>query len=224
MKDNTLVKVLTVEFDHRLKISEIPKFRGAVISSMENAPIQFHNHGETGLVYSYPLIQYKSINGKAFIICINDSIKSTGNLFMEYQQQLKIGNRELMFPIKNINITDLAVGQSENPIEYSIAYWLPFNQDNYNKFKDLKKLSEQCCFLEKILVGNIISFAKGAGIYLDFKIDCAIQSIEKTNIAKFKDVKMTAYDLRFTCNVSLPNYIGLGKGVSHGFGTIRKIQ
>ena len=39
MKDNTLVKVLTVEFDHRLKISEIPKFRGAVISTMENAPI-----------------------------------------------------------------------------------------------------------------------------------------------------------------------------------------
>ena len=47
---------------------------------------------------------------------------------------------------------------------------------------------------------------------------------ESINIAKFKDVKMTAYDLRFTCNVSLPNYIGLGKGVSHGFGTIRKIQ
>ena len=74
--------------------------------------------------------------------------------------------------------------------------------------------------MEKILTGNILSFAKGLGIYLDFGVECLIQQISHSGIRKFKNVQMTAYDIEFRCNVELPDHIGLGKGVSHGFGML----
>lgn len=34
---------------------------------------------------------------------------------------------------------------------------------------------------------------------------------------------MMGFDIRFKSNVSLPDYIGLGKGVSIGFGMIKRL-
>ena len=37
-------------------------------------------------------------------------------------------------------------------------------------------------------------------------------------------VPLLAFDVRFRCNVYLPNYLGLGKSASHGFGIVRHFQ
>ena len=44
--------------------------------------------------------------------------------------------------------------------------------------------------------------------------------IEMMGQYKFKNVNMLGFDVVFSTNVSLPQYVGLGKGVSLGFGMI----
>jgi hypothetical protein len=44
--------------------------------------------------------------------------------------------------------------------------------------------------------------------------------MEATGMMKYKGISFAAFDVLFKTNVSLPNYTGLGKGVSHGFGTV----
>lgn len=103
---------------------------------------------------------------------------------------------------------------------YKLSRWLPLNQDNYELFSSLESLQEKCAFLERLLVGNILSFAKGVGIFFDSEVEASIVDIEMMGQYKFKNVNMLGFDVVFSTNVSLPQYVGLGKGVSLGFGMI----
>lgn len=59
------IKTLIIIFDYKLKINEIPLFRGAIIDSTQNDNNLFHNHlDDSKYRYAYPLIQYKRIGGK----------------------------------------------------------------------------------------------------------------------------------------------------------------
>ena len=70
----TKIKTLTIQFDTPLRRSEIPLFRGAIIAAIPSSNILFHNHDGTSLRYSYPLIQYKRIGGRAAITCIGKGV------------------------------------------------------------------------------------------------------------------------------------------------------
>ena len=85
-------------------------------------------------------------------------------------------------------------------------------------------MNERLAFLERILTGNILSFAKGIGIHFEQQITCSISEILRTDIIEYKNIKMTSFNLLFKSNVSLPDNIGLGKGVSLGNGTIHMIK
>ena len=43
----------------------------------------------------------------------------------------------------------------------------------------------------------------------------------KAKNIKYKNTHLLAFNLDFSTNVFLPNYIGLGKGASHGYGMVR---
>ena len=102
--------------------------------------------------------------------------------------------------------------------------WLPLNQDNYKTYRQLEGLADKYAFLERILTANILSFAKGLGITFDETVCCKIIGSDQYYDITYKKVKMTACDLNFKCNVTLPDFIGLGKAASTGFGTIEQIR
>jgi len=68
------IRTLTVLYNTEISNKEISLFRGAVLKSLgDKANVLYHNHtGEETFRYSYPLIQYKRINGKAAITCVEE--------------------------------------------------------------------------------------------------------------------------------------------------------
>lgn len=72
-----------------------------------------------------------------------------------------------------------------------------------------------------MVIGNILSFAKGMGIYFKDRITCKILEIEEPYWVIYKGVRMMAFNICFKSNLSLPDNIGLGKGVSLGNGLLR---
>ena len=65
-----ITEVLVIYFENEITPQEIPLFRGAIINSIDSDSLLFHNHTELGVRYGYPLIQYKSIAGRAVIVWI----------------------------------------------------------------------------------------------------------------------------------------------------------
>lgn len=219
------IKTFRLNFSTPISFNEIPYLRGSIIKVTGYKEILFHNHdqGDT-FRYDYPLIQYKRINGNAAIIFIESGTDKIINFLNNNKNCADIGNRKATLEIEKVEANDTVVQIWQSEFTYSIRKYLPLNKTNYEKYSQTENIIEKYKLLENVIVGNILSFAKGMGIYFDDKIKVTILQVDEPKVYKFKKIKMMGFDIRFKSNVSLPDYIGLGKGVSIGFGMIKRLN
>lgn len=215
---------LLIRFQNELPFSKLESFRGAIIHALKDKDILFHNHlDKEGFRYAYPMIQYKRINKRAAILCIEAGTEAIGKLFLDSDLILNIAGKEEAFVVDTITAYKYLIQIWETRFIYRIRRWLALNQENYERFQQLEGIAEKSAFLENILKANILSFAKGLGIFFDRQVECKITRLGDPAVMQYKGVKMTVFDAEFITNVSIPDYVGLGKGASLGYGvTVRK--
>ncbi len=219
----SFIRTLGVLFDQKITRREIVFFRGAIINSDKTPDdVALHGHTDEGYNYSYPLVQYKSINGQAAIVGIENGVSIVEQLISSFPQRLMLGRHDMDFNIVETYACSTDLDFVETPIPYKLKDWLPLSQDNYGKYKRLTGMADQVRFLEQILVGNILSMAKGLGIVMAERIVVSIVDVRENPSARLKENMLSCFDLTFTSNVRLPVFAGLGKGVSKGYGTIGK--
>ena len=220
------IKILIIRFKNEISLLEIPFFRGAILNALHGeANILFHNHvGESSFRYSYPLIQYKRIQGKAAIVCLKEGTEAIGQFFSEGTFTLNIGNRLVKMELESVLPRKCLIQTWNSMFKYRIRRWLPLNSENYQKYKVMESISEKISFLEGILVANLLSFSKGMGIYMEKEIQCKLTSLHEPFLIKNKGVKLMAFDIEFITNMSLPDYIGIGKNASIGYGIITHVR
>ena len=217
------LKTLTIKFDNFISHTEIPKFRGAVVKLLgDDVNLLFHNHTLEGLRYSYPLIQYKILDGKFAIVCIGEGTEIISDFFNKESKKVTVNKRERVLEIEEIKAERTLIQLHDCEFEYIIKKWMPFNHENYQKYMELDSLVERYQMLEQILVANILSLLKGVGVYLEDTLKCRVTNVLNSNIGIYKGVKMMQFDIKFKTNLLLPSYVGIGKGVSIGHGTIIK--
>lgn len=223
------LKVFTVSFANAIDTFEIPQFRGAVIAAVgREGQLLFHDHvGESGYRYAYPLIQYKRIDGRASIVGIGDGIDALGALLSDEPRVLRLASGRIMsLAVEGVTTQDclFAVGDSADKA-FRLRRWLPFNSDNYRRYRQTQSLVDRVSMLEKIVVGNILSMARGLDLFVDVQIDVRIMSVrQRQGLVSYKNTQMMAFDVDFLTNLDLPVDIGLGKGASIGFGVVEKID
>lgn len=94
------------------------------------------------------------------------------------------------------------------------------SQENYIEYIKLTNELDRTEFLESKLIGNIISMAKGIGWDITNKIKLRITKLSDPRRTPYKQQKLMGYQAEFQTNVFIPNYLGLGKGVSMGMGMV----
>ena len=218
------IRLLDIEFENEIKAYEVAAFRGAVINTAGKKNTLFHNHLGKDYRFAYPLIQYKRIRNKPHLVCIEDGVDEVHHFFENKQEGLMLGDRPYELTVENINLNRFTMQVWDKSFTYFIQDWLPLNQKNYKEFKEIDSEIEQLEFLERILKGNILSFAKGINWKVDKEIRVRIGSIVRRNIVKVKGIPRETFTLNFSSNTFLPNHIGLGKNVSMGFGVVRELR
>jgi hypothetical protein len=214
------IRLLDIEFENEIKAYEVPAFRGAVIATAGQEKTLFHNHLGKDYRFSYPLIQYKRIRNKPHLVCINDGVDEVHHFFENKQEGLMLGDRPYDLNVENIRLNRFTMQVWDKSFTYFIRDWLPLNQKNYQQFKAIGSEIEQFEFLEKVLRGNILSFAKGINWEVDKEVKVRVKELVRRNIIRVKGIPREAFSLVFTTNVFLPNNIGLGKNASLGFGVV----
>ena len=215
------VKVLVVRFSNEIMREEIPLFRGAIVNAIENADLLFHNHEEGGqLRYSYPLIQYKRINQKAAIVCLGEGTDAIGQFFSSCNFDVALGERQVKLEVESVNAYQHLIQIWDSEFTYHIRRWLPLNKKNYAAYCKEESLASRYAMLERLLAANILSFAKGMGIHFEGQVAARITQMDEPRLQYYKGVKLMSFDAEFKTNVSLPDYIGLGKSVSLGMGIV----
>ena len=219
------VRTLTVTFDTEIEFNEIPLFRGAVLKSLGgNANLLYHNHiSDHSFRYSYPLVQYKCLHGKAAIVCVEEGVDLIGQILSELYGTINIGKRKTEYKVDAIHSSKVPI-QIENELSvFQLRNWLPLNSQNYQQYQNTEELVGKIKILERVLTGNILSFLKRIDIHLEEQMIVHITDIINQRVIIYKNVKLMAFDIKFKTNINLPSYIGIGKNASVGCGVLSKI-
>jgi len=124
---------------------------------------------------------------------------------------------------KDLKVEEVEFGYSDEIFMYEfVSPWIGLNQKNFKKYNDAGR-EEKYQILKKVITGNILSMSKYLDCWLskDQKIKIDIKLKEKIVILKGKS--MTGFTGIFKTNFCLPDYLGLGKSVSRGFGVVRRV-
>ena len=218
-----IVKTLVLKFANEILASDIPKFRGAVIASLKRKNILYHNHDENGVIYKYPRVQYKRINKKATIVCVKEGVDAIHELFTSGNFIYRIGEKDVDMRIESVNTYENNIDFCDSLKSYHIHNWLPLNSENYQEFQAIERYADKILFLEKKLKANFLAFFSSIDYHVDNHINLDILNITEPILVSYKGVKLMAFDVDFKVNLLLPDYIGIGKSASVGFGIITKI-
>lgn len=196
------------------------KIRGYLGNKYKDIDL-LHNHSGDKLIYRYPLVQYKILNEFPIIIGINEAANIVASIGV-MDDELIINGEEYNVFEKQIIKSSINYGCIDDYIEYEfITPWIALNQKNSIKYLDSNKVEKED-ILKRILIGNIISMSKSLGYTVNKEINCWINLKEKE--VMFKGIKHIGFIGEFRVNFNIPNYFGIGKSVSRGFGTIKNVN
>lgn len=204
----------------KMKQRDSEKIRGYLGNKYEELDI-LHNHKNNKFIYRYPKVQYKIINDKPIIIGIEEGSNVITNIGLN-EDELIIGDKSINTFEKKISINNDKYGISNDYIKYRfLSPWIALNQKNINEYISSSEIEKEE-ILKKILIGNIISMSKGLNYTVEEQVKCWI-NLEKIQI-NIKNIKHIGFVGEFKVNFNIPDYFGIGKNVSKGFGTIKKVK
>jgi len=184
-----------------------------------------HNHDlSTGkAIYRYPLIQFKLVDNTPAIISITDrAVEVFGDIFMKLDKII-IDGLEIPVFEKDLKIEDVEFGFADETFMYEfLSPWIGLNQKNFEKYNRTASEGKKQ-LLKQIMTGNILSMSKSLDYWLteNQKIRIALQLKEKP--VNLKGKGMIGFTGIFKANFILPDHLGIGKSVSRGFGTVRRV-
>lgn len=217
------VKFMEIEFtDIPISQKDTYKLRGYFAD--QNTENEFiHNHTADGkrVIYRYPLVQYKKQKGHPFVIVFGEAIPSVYKVVME-TRQITIGCKTWPVDDIDIRLCTKTVGDGVPMTRYQfLSPWLCLNQANYKKYMTMDADGRKS-FLKRILIGNVLSLCGGFDVTVSQHLKAELD-VREVNTS-YKGVTMIAFIGIFEINCSLPSMCGLGKGVSRGMGTFRKMR
>lgn len=209
-----VIKTKVFHFKNAITDEEVVKLRGAVGVT---------NRKE----YTYPVVQYKRIKGKAAIVCVGEGEKQDCVMrFVEKcPQEIRLGKRVVILEVEPVDERETDVQVLDKEGGYRVSHWLPLNSENLIRYNAIERDVDKQLFLEeRVLRGNLRTLAKQFGIDKDTsgKIDCKILKIKSLKSAVFKNQHFLRFDVVFRTNLVIPDLIGIGQKPSFGYGTVTK--
>jgi hypothetical protein len=210
---------LTLKTDRPVK-EDASKLRGYIGSKFGEYPILHHHIKEVGYLYTYPRVQYKIIEGLPYILGIEEGAKVLREISEELTE-LELGKSTYKVEQRLLLDQEIRLRPTKRNIKYAfLTPWLAFNPKNYKRYREIRDWKEKKEFINSILIGNILSMCKGLGIVVDKRLFA--HTLIDAQKVEYKNVEMIGFTGEFKVNFDIPDFFGLGKGVSQGFGCVKK--
>ena len=192
--------------------------KGVFIKNYASEPITPMLDGTYRKKFSYPRVQVKILNEQIYIIGIKEGVEPVLSI-SDKIKELDFGN--ITFTINDFEEEkfEQQFALSGTVVKYSfLTSWAALNHVTGKKYRSMpfkKKIS----YLNKLLGTNLIFLAKEMGMPIDKGIYTKVQ-VSNLHPKSIDDNKWKSFKGDFKTNIILPNYIGLGNGITRGYGTI----
>ncbi len=233
-----VITSLYVEFNLKLHESQIHLFREEILACIPNKKEKeiFRNEttDETGRqknIMQYPLVQFRVRKGYAVLWALQAGVPAVEKFIHKYSGHFKWRGQPFLLKVVNREKENKTEVKVFNPalqmqlVVYRLYAYIPFTNSgsskNYDWLKENRNLPdiEKTKKMEQLLTNHLCSFIHYSSGFIDKK-KIKLCILDKTPLQKimFKGQEYAAYNLRYTVNLNLPDYIGLGNMHSHGFG------
>ena len=195
--------------------------KGSIMKNYPKSEIVPMLNGSYRKKYLYPRVQVKILNEKIYFLGIAEGVSAVKSLVDNFNV-LDFGN--ITFKIKDIMIDENGLFEQSNDInKYKfITPWVALNRTNIKKFSKTPS-SQKRKFLCELLTRNLIFLASEFKINVDEKILTDIE-IDDKSLSSFNGNKDVGFEGSFLTNFLLPDFIGLGNGITRGYGSIKHEQ
>ena len=168
--------------------------------------------------FLYPRVQVKILNEQIYLIGIDQGAEPIIQL-CERMGPLDFGNITFEVEDCDLEIFEKQFIISKRLVRYKfITPWVALNHMTSGKYKALKNSDKQT-FLSRILGQNIIFMAGEVGNFFKENIYTKVK-VPSIYPKPLDENKWGAFKGEFKTNFILPNYIGIGNGITRGFGAI----
>ena len=195
--------------------------RGAIGSQFRDNSL-FHQHEENRVVYRYPRIQYRWDRDGPMVVGFGEGVRSLIELPWA-GLTLQLGARTATVLEAGFSFGQHTIQPSQRLQRYRFgAPWLPFNQDKYQNYQQLKPAERQI-ERDRLAVAGLLVAMRGLGVEFPQHLYAAFE-LWKSRPCWYKDTQLVGLSGTLFANVDLPDGFSLGRAVSHGYGWLRRAQ
>ncbi len=220
------LQTLTLILRTKTPMTDNPqKLRGYIGNCFKDYPILHHHSDGNRYNYSYPRVQYKIIEGTPIIVGVEEGAEILREISKDIKEiKIDYKDKSKIYTILEKQTIEKSqeFGQTDNSIQYSfITPWLALSQKNWDLYRVSTK-KNRINLLKRILIGNILSVSKSLEYVVleDIKVKT---NLTETEVIQ-KGIKMPAFTGTFITNFLIPDYFGIGRSVSRGFGTVKGVS
>lgn len=204
-------RYLHIIFSDPMQDYNIPKFRAAVIVKLKRESTLLHNHiDDNSFICRYPMKQYKVTNKKASMVCLTAETDQIHYLQAQKKFDFRIGKETLDYEIVDVRLKYERIQTWDTTFRYYILNWMALNQDNHWEYQNIVSQIERIQFLEQLLEKHIRIFMEVMGAEETIPLKLNLQEIKGEKHFEYENIVCLTFSINFTCNLSIPNNIGLG--------------
>jgi len=192
--------------------------KGVFMKQYPNSPVIPMLDGRYRDEFLYPRVQVKILNEQIYLVGIKEGADPILSITKDFEL-LNFGNI-------TFNILDIDIEESINQFKHVdqllryrfVSPWIALSKNTQNRYKFLKN-KDRIVFLNRLLGQNIVFLAREMSVDLNDKVYTKL----KLNSIFPKPVyenNWGSFSGEFQTNFVLPNYIGLGNGITRGYGAI----
>jgi hypothetical protein len=168
--------------------------------------------------FLYPRVQVKILNEQIYVVGIKEGANSVRRLAKELTT-LNFGNITFEVIDVDVEVTMDQFKHIDQLLRYKfVSPWVALGNTTQNRYKFLKN-KDRIAFLNKLLGQNIVFLGREMDVDLNEKVYTKIRLTSLLPKPVDED-NWGAFTGEFQTNFILPDFIGIGNGITRGYGAI----
>lgn len=168
--------------------------------------------------FLYPRVQVKILNEQIYLVGIKDGADPVLEMTKELEL-LNFGNITFKILDKDIEESIDQFKHVDQLLRYRfVSPWIALSKNTQNRYKFLKN-KDRMAFLNRLLGQNIVFLAREMGVELKEKVYTKLR-LDSLFPKPVYENNWGSFSGEFQTNFILPNYIGMGNGITRGYGAI----
>ncbi|UCH62244.1 MAG: hypothetical protein JSU77_10610 [Fidelibacterota bacterium] len=207
--------------DHPVLITPY-RLKGIIIHDFPSHPIVPFINGEYRGEMRYPRIQVKVLRNQLCIFGLGEGY----DVVQSFRQQLESFQiDDQTYKVERMDVLESGL-QLDQYADHFLRYkfitpWVALNPRSLALYKSLLP-NERVAYLNRLVVQNLLFIARELKYDIGFSVSVKV-NLQSLTPRVVEGQGSGSFKGSFTCNMILPDYIGLGNGITKGLGTIVQI-